>query len=136
MEYIQSRLRTAGCDHSAAVHLFPRETVARIHRFTGGIPRLINLVCENALLVGCANQLYQMTPDILDEIATNFRLTEVGPGPQDQSHKSELWQSVRSLLEFHDSSDSRNHNVTQFEGGIDTNRRSEVAATPIRSRAK
>ena len=136
MEYIQSRLRTAGCDRSVAVHLFPRETVARIHRFTGGIPRLINLVCENALLMGCASQVRQLTPDILDEIAANFRLTELGPAPQVQSQKNELWQSVKSLLEFRDSSDSRNHNVTQFEVGIEPNRHSEVGPRRLRSRAK
>jgi general secretion pathway protein A len=130
MEYIQSRLRTAGCDRSVAARLFPRDAVARIHRYTGGIPRLINLVCENALLIGCASQARQMTPDILDEIANNFRLTELGPEPQDQSQKSELWQSVKNLLEFHNSPEPEEHKATHFERGIDIDPYPEVGRKP------
>jgi general secretion pathway protein A len=130
VEYIQSRLRTAGCDRSVAARLFPRDAVARIHRYTGGIPRLINLMCENALLVGCASQARQITPDILDEIAGNFRLTELGPAPQDQSPKSELWQSVKNLLEFHNSPAPENRNATDFDGGVDIDPYTEVGRKP------
>jgi len=127
LEYIQSRLRTAGCDRSVAANLFPRDTVARIHRFSGGIPRLINLMCENALLIGCASQARQMTTDILDEIASNFRLTELGPAPQEPSQKSELWQSVKNLLDFHDSSKPGNHHARRSEEGIATDSYIEVS---------
>ena len=127
MEYIQSRLRTAGCDRSVAANLFPRDTVARIYRFSGGIPRLINLVCENALLIGCASQARQMTTDILDEIASNFRLTELGPAPQEPSQKSELWQSVKNLIDFHDSSEPGNRHARRFEEGIETDSHIEVS---------
>ena len=100
MEYIQSRLRIADCEHRDAANLFSSDAVARIHRYTGGIPRLINLVCENALLIGCASQARRITPDMLDEIASNFRLREIGPVSQEPSQQSELWQSVKNLLEY------------------------------------
>jgi general secretion pathway protein A len=119
-EYIHSRLRTASCNRSDAVNLFPRDTVAAIHRYTGGIPRLMNLVCENALLIGCASQAHRITPDVLDEIAANFRLTEVGPVPQDPSLRNRLWQSVKNLLEYQDPSDSTSQETTHFESRIDT----------------
>jgi general secretion pathway protein A len=45
-DYIQHRLDTAGAKGS----LFPASTVKRIFQISGGIPRLINLVCDRALL--------------------------------------------------------------------------------------
>ncbi len=45
-DYIQHRLDTAGAKGS----LFPPGTVKRIYQISNGIPRLINLVCDRALL--------------------------------------------------------------------------------------
>ncbi|NTV94715.1 MAG: AAA family ATPase [Thiobacillus sp.] len=44
--YIRHRLAVAG----SQAELFPPALVARIHSLTGGIPRLINLLCDRALL--------------------------------------------------------------------------------------
>jgi len=45
-EYIRHRLRVAG----AGRDLFKPSALRRIHRLTGGIPRLINILCDRALL--------------------------------------------------------------------------------------
>ena len=45
-DYIQHRLDTAGAKGS----LFPPATVKRIYTLSNGIPRLVNLVCDRALL--------------------------------------------------------------------------------------
>ena len=44
--YVIHRLSVAG----SLAPLFPRHVLARVHRFTGGVPRVINLVCDRALL--------------------------------------------------------------------------------------
>lgn len=44
--YIQHRLHVAGCDRM----LFPPSVVRQIGRLTRGVPRLINLLCDRALL--------------------------------------------------------------------------------------
>lgn len=44
--YIQHRLGVAGTKQQ----LFPRRLIARLHRMTQGVPRVINLVCDRALL--------------------------------------------------------------------------------------
>jgi len=49
--YIASRIRTAGGEPA---RLFSREAVAAIHRFSGGIPRTISVICDNALITGMA----------------------------------------------------------------------------------
>ena len=47
--YIAGRIRTAGGD---AAKLFTREAVVLIHERSGGIPRTISVMCDNALLTG------------------------------------------------------------------------------------
>jgi len=49
--YITARVRAAGAE---ATRLFSREAVVLIHERSRGIPRLINVVCDNALLAGMA----------------------------------------------------------------------------------
>jgi general secretion pathway protein A len=70
--YIERRLQLAGSANPAA--LFPQETVATVYRHSRGVPRLINTICENALIAGYARQAATVTPDIIDAIATDFRL--------------------------------------------------------------
>src|ERR1700728_2349638 len=51
--YIAERLRIAG----AAEPLFAPEAVELVHRYSNGIPRLINLICEHALINGFVEQI-------------------------------------------------------------------------------
>jgi general secretion pathway protein A len=53
--YIERRLQLAGAESQASA-LFPAQAVAAVHRHSGGIPRLINTVCENALIASYAKQ--------------------------------------------------------------------------------
>jgi general secretion pathway protein A len=48
--YIESRLRKAGVEKS----FFAPDAIDEIYRYSRGIPRLINIVCDNALLIGYA----------------------------------------------------------------------------------
>jgi len=70
--YIERRLQLAG--NSEASKLFPQETMTAIHRHCRGIPRLINTVCENALIAAYSRQATSVTPEIIDGIASDFRL--------------------------------------------------------------
>ncbi len=70
--YIERRLRLAGANSEH--RLFPVETIADIYQHSRGIPRLINTICENALIAGYARQMRSITPDIIAEIAADFRL--------------------------------------------------------------
>jgi len=70
--YIYCRLQLAGSTNPA--QLFPMETILEVHRQSGGFPRLINTLCENALIHGYAKQLLSISPEIIAEIAADFRL--------------------------------------------------------------
>jgi general secretion pathway protein A len=45
--YIENRLHTAGSDSNL---VFEADAVEAVHSYSGGIPRVINLLCENALI--------------------------------------------------------------------------------------
>ena len=47
-DYIKHRLSVAGCQ----TEIFSEEAIKLIYQYTNGIPRLINTVCDNALLEG------------------------------------------------------------------------------------
>ena len=71
--YIHRRLELAGAkSHSATI--FSDEAVGIIHKYSRGIPRLANTLCENSLVSGFSRQVKQITPDIVEEVAVSFRL--------------------------------------------------------------
>ena len=69
--YIQHRLSVAG--GGAAVTFAPR-ALARVHRYTMGIPRLINLLCDRALLSGFSAHTNRIAPEYVDEAARSLEL--------------------------------------------------------------
>jgi len=74
--YIHKRLQLAGANSHAAA-IFPDETIAFIYSFSRGIPRLVNTLCENSLLMGLGHNQHQITPDIVREVAADLRLDRV-----------------------------------------------------------
>jgi general secretion pathway protein A len=69
--YVQHRLSVAG--GGAAVTFAPR-ALARVHRYTGGIPRLINLLCDRALLSGYSEHSNRIAPQFVDNAAESLEL--------------------------------------------------------------
>jgi general secretion pathway protein A len=69
--YVQHRLSVAG--GGAAVTFAPR-ALARVHRYTGGIPRLINLLCDRSLLAAYAIHATRVSPQFVDEAAESLEL--------------------------------------------------------------
>jgi general secretion pathway protein A len=81
--YINRRLTLAGAEPDNT--LFPLRTVELIYKYSSGIPRLVNTICENALVIGCAQQVRTITPLIVEEVASDFHLTKPAhvPGTAD-----------------------------------------------------
>jgi general secretion pathway protein A len=78
--YIYRRLELAGAK-GAEKTLFPKETIEAICHVSKGIPRLVNTLCENALMLGYGMQARQITPAIVREVASDFRLEQVAAVP-------------------------------------------------------
>ncbi len=60
--YIQHRLEVSGA--KGAPH-FTQPALWRVHRYSGGIPRLVNAVCDKALLAGFVNQSDRITHGLI-----------------------------------------------------------------------
>ncbi|WP_028079683.1 ExeA family protein [Solimonas soli] len=64
-EYIEHRLKVAG----GRPDIFTPAAMTDIHRYTKGVPRLINIVCDRALLGAYAQNARTVTPEIVRKAA-------------------------------------------------------------------
>jgi general secretion pathway protein A len=72
--YVAHRLAIAGGSANVS---FTSRAVDLVHRFTGGTPRLINLVCDRALLGGFAERKHRIAPEHVQRAAENLDLADV-----------------------------------------------------------
>jgi general secretion pathway protein A len=99
--YIQRRLQLAGANSHAGV-MFSNDAITAIYRQSRGIPRLINTVCENALVTAYAKQASIVSPDIIEEVAADFRLNIVHQTEAEATiaEKNQLWMAVKTFLKI------------------------------------
>ncbi len=76
--YIRRRLARAGAN-SQSETIFPVRTITAIHRYSRGIPRVINNLCEAALVEGFASKNLVIAPQLIDQVASEFRLADSRP---------------------------------------------------------
>ena len=104
-EYMSRRLKIAGAP--AAIEIFSKPAIEAVFRHSRGIPRLINTICENALLAGYAKHAATITSEIIDGIARDLRLGLLAVEPKnndgvqlsDEQEQRELLLAVKTLLE-------------------------------------
>jgi general secretion pathway protein A len=73
--YVAGRLRIAGGN---PIEVFSREAVTAIHETSQGVPRTINVVCDNALIGGFAAQVRPVSRAIVREVMRDFDLVSTG----------------------------------------------------------
>lgn len=73
--YVRHRLRMAGARRS----LVDAEGMQMLHRASGGVPRLINTICDNALLEGALEKKETLDVDLMRSVAKNLGLTVDDP---------------------------------------------------------
>jgi len=67
VEYIQQRIRAAGGD----IWIFNDDAMRAIYRAANGLPRLINNICDTALMLGCAGKLQKVTKEITEQAVSD-----------------------------------------------------------------
>lgn len=101
--YLAHRIAVAGCDRK---DLFSEDAFPVIFRYTGGIPRLINSLCDMALLTAYIDEQKQVTAGVVEAAAN-----ELGWRPYSERHQhgtqplahrgenggSELQHEIRAL---------------------------------------
>jgi hypothetical protein len=71
--YIANRLRIAGATREP---VFESDAVEALHYYSRGIPRVMNLLCEHALINGYVEELNPVTPQMVEEAARDFLMEE------------------------------------------------------------
>ena len=70
--YITERLRIAGATHS----LLTPEAIQLVHRYSSGIPRLINLICEHAMISAFVEQIKPIPARIVESVSIELDLDQ------------------------------------------------------------
>ncbi len=71
--FINYRLRVAGYERE---DLFTADAIREVASYSKGIPRLINIICDNALLIAYATSGKHVSADMIREVAGDLRLAE------------------------------------------------------------
>jgi len=72
-EYILHRLKKAGARN---LSLFNESAIKEIYKYSTGIPRVINIVCDNALVTGYSKEQRRIGKPIIEEVIKDLE----GPG--------------------------------------------------------
>jgi general secretion pathway protein A len=104
-DYMSRRLKIAGAP--AAIEIFSKPAIEAVFRHARGIPRLVNTICENALLAGYAKHAATITSEIIDGVARDLRLGLLVVEPKnndgiqssDDPEQRELLLAMKTLLE-------------------------------------
>jgi type II secretory pathway predicted ATPase ExeA len=104
--YITQRLRIAG---SSGEQVFEPEAVEALYRYSIGVPRVINLLCEHCLVSAFVDQKKTVTPEIVDAVAKDFDLSDGTTAaamtpvvPSTLSEKFDLVEALRTLATLAD----------------------------------
>jgi general secretion pathway protein A len=108
--YIEKRLRIAGAD-PAAPPLFSAHAIAKVHRYSQGLPRLINTICENALITAYARRLPGASAEIVEEVARDFRLDS-------PSSNTSFVSAPQSRIRTDKTSSARRHNYSTADDPV------------------
>jgi general secretion pathway protein A len=105
MGYIERRLQLAAAS-SNGCRIFLPDTIAAVYRHSRGIPRLINTICENALITAYARQKRSVTPEIIEDVATDLRLhVDVAQSPRGEAagelNEIDVQHAAKSLLDLY-----------------------------------
>jgi type II secretory pathway predicted ATPase ExeA/cell division septation protein DedD len=70
LQYCLHRLKVAGSD----IEIFDQKAIHEIYRFSSGYPRLINIICDQALIAGYAEGVLKIAPTMIRECSDELRL--------------------------------------------------------------
>jgi general secretion pathway protein A len=103
--YVQQRLRIAG---SNGQEIFDAEALSALYRYSRGIPRVINLLCEHCLVSAFVDQRKVIGAGVVEGVAREFDLIEDGGGQGthvlavEEPRQSDVVDALRSLSSLAD----------------------------------
>lgn len=96
--YVAGRIKIAGGEPS---NIVSREAVEEVHRWSGGIPRTISVLCDNALVSGYALNVKPITAQIVRDVSKDFDLGHRAPAEPVESGRAVMpvsdWSSADAM---------------------------------------
>jgi len=89
-EYVKYRLRVAGAQRE----IFTDKALRKIHKFSRGYPRLINILCDLALVSGYSDSLQTIGPMVIEECSKDLML----PGEMKESPSIKVARRKRARM--------------------------------------
>ncbi len=92
--YVLERLRIAGAATDGE-SIFSPSAIETVHLYSLGIPRVVNLLCEHALINAYVEQQRPIQPKIMEDVAHEFQLDQIEPiaSPESLRTSAELYNS-------------------------------------------
>jgi general secretion pathway protein A len=90
--YVAHRLAIAGGSGTVA---FTTLALEAVHRLSNGIPRLINLICDRALLSGFAARSNRITPEVVVQAAASL---DVQPAEHVRGARRVSWRGAAAVV--------------------------------------
>jgi type II secretory pathway predicted ATPase ExeA len=104
--YVAQRLRIAG---SSGQQVFDPEALNAIYLYSGGIPRVVNLICEHCLVSAFVDQQKMVTQNIVEAVALDFDLGDgnlsaslTAPSERTVTDKFDLVDALKTLANLAD----------------------------------
>jgi len=105
--YIAERLHIAGANDP----VFLPEAIQLIHQYSKGIPRLINLICEHALISAYVEQVKPVPARIVDDVSSELDLEQQPfvlssadlPADSQRALSNDMHFSIKPIVEAKDS---------------------------------
>jgi general secretion pathway protein A len=105
--YVQQRLRIAGSDGR---QIFDGAALSAVHKYSSGIPRVVNLLCEHCLVSAFVDQKATINEGTVDAVARDFDLSDsvasgamtVAAPATPSAEKFDLVEALRTLATLAD----------------------------------
>ncbi len=93
-DYVLERLKIAGAATNGPP-IFSSGAIETLHLYSLGIPRVVNLLCEHALINAYVEEQRPIQLKIIEDVAREFQLDEVEPiaSPENLRTSAELYNS-------------------------------------------
>jgi general secretion pathway protein A len=91
--YVTGRLTIAGANGR---QIFTREALSAIHQRSGGVPRTIHVICDNALVSGFASGATSIGPEVIRDVCDDFDLGYAGAAPPEAVQQAPAGTEVRN----------------------------------------
>jgi general secretion pathway protein A len=100
--YIERRLQIAGAGAESS-QVFSEPALTGVYRHSRGLPRLINTLCENALITTYARRLPIVTLEVIEDVAKEFRLDVEGSSEAatSEDNDEDVQRTISVLLDLY-----------------------------------